>query len=164
MHPPVLQAWPWGNFHLACVKDKMPKNGTADLLKCSSKIYFSNSHHELYVTQTIIGLNKKCQHWGNLANNVNFSEKNILSKNKKYPGNSFHAWVNRGEKTGVKIACLAMFAIWLCLMGVHFGFLCKCWNNGCFKHKKGSFLFSQIKTLKTAKFKCIKKFFFCVEA
>ena len=64
----------------------------------------------------------------------------ILSKNKKYPGNIFHAWVNRSENTLLLNACLATLTIWLCRMPVHFGFLCKCWNKGCFKHKKGSFL------------------------
>ena len=48
-------------------------------------------------------------------------------------------------------------------MAVHFGFLCKCLNRGCFKHKKGSFLFSQIKTLKTIEFKRTKKCFMLIE-
>ena len=33
----------------------------------------------------------------------------------------------------------------------------------CFKHEKGSFLFSQIKTLKTAEFKRMKKCFILIE-
>ena len=54
------------------------------------------------------------------------NSKNILSKNKKYTSNSFHAWVNRGENTLLLNACLATLTICLCRMAVHFGFLCKC--------------------------------------
>ena len=94
---------------------------------------------------------------------VNWTKSNIVSKNKKYPGNSFHTWVNRGENTLLPNACLATLTIWLCHLAVHFEFLCRCWNKGCFKHKKDSFLFSQIKTLKTAEFKRTKKCFMLTE-
>ena len=47
------------------------------------------------------------------------------AKNKKYPGNSFHASVNRGENTLLFNACLATLTTWLCRKPVHFGFMCK---------------------------------------
>ena len=71
--------------------------------------------------------------------------------------------MNRGETTLLFDACLATLTIWLCRMAVQFGFLCTCWNKGCFKHKKGSFLFSQTKTLKTAEFKRMKRCFVLTE-
>ena len=80
----------------------------------------------------------------------------VLSKNKRYPGNSLHAWVNRGENTLLLNVCLATLTIWLCRMAVHFGFMCNYWSKEYFKHKKGSFLFSQTITLKTAEFKHTK--------
>ena len=68
-----------------------------------------------------------------------------------------------GENTLLLNACLAMLTIWLCRMEVHFGFLRKCWNKGCFKNKKGNFLFSQLKTLHTAEFKRTNKCFILTE-
>ena len=47
-------------------------------------------------------------------------------KKKKYPINSFHACVNRGENTLLLSACLAMLTVLLCRMAVHFGLLYKC--------------------------------------
>ena len=44
----------------------------------------------------------------------------IHGKNKKYPGNRFHASVNRGENTLLLNACLATLTIWLCHIAVHF--------------------------------------------
>ena len=87
----------------------------------------------------------------------------ILSKSNKYPGNSFYSWVNRGENILVLNEGLTTLTIWRCHMAVHFGFLYKCWNKGCFKHKKGSFLFSQIKTWNTAEFKRMKQCFILTE-
>ena len=85
----------------------------------------------------------------------------ILSKNKKYPGNSL------SEQWWKYIAVQCMYSnidhLAMSHMAVHFGFMCKCWNKECFKHKKGSFLFSQIKTLKTAEFKHTKKCFILKE-
>ena len=72
----------------------------------------------------------------------------ILSKNKKYPGYIFHAWVNRSENTLLPDACLETLTILLCRRAVHFGFLCKWWNKWRFKHKKGRFLFHRLKPWK----------------
>ena len=88
---------------------------------------------ELHWPSLIVCILKSCQE------RFTPQRTSILSKNKKYPGNSFHAWVNRGENTLLLNACLATLTIWLCRMAVHFGVLRKCWNKGCFKHKKGSF-------------------------
>ena len=50
--------------------------------------------------------------------------------------------------------------IWLCSWAVHVGLLYQWRKMRYFKHKRGCSLFSQIKTLKFAEFKCKKKCFY----
>ena len=50
----------------------MTKTGTADRMKCASKVYIKNSLRAMNVTQTSIGLGQKCRRWGNLSNSVHF--------------------------------------------------------------------------------------------
>ena len=78
----------------------------------------------------------------------------ILSKNKKYPGETFHARVNTDETSLLSNAYLKTWTIWLCDKAHHFWVLCQWWMMRYFKHKSGSFLFSQIKTLKIAECEC----------
>ena len=74
---------------------------------------------------------------------VHYKKQHILSKNKKYPGNTFHARMNTDENSLLSNACLKTWTIWLCGSADYFGFLCQWWMMWYFKHKRGSFLFSQ---------------------
>ena len=63
----------------------------------------------------------------------------------------------------MKICMFSNVDHWLCRKAVNFGFMCKCGNEVCFKHTKGSFLFSHIKTLNPAELKHTKKCFMLTE-
>ena len=51
--------------------------------------------------------------------------KYILSKNKKYPGNSFHARVKTIGKSWLSDACLEALTIWLCDRAVRLRLVCQ---------------------------------------
>ena len=71
--------------------------------------------------------------------------------------------VNTDENSFLSNACFETWILWLCGRADNFGFLCQWWMMRYCKHKRGRFLFSQIKTTKIAEFECKKKCFYVNE-